>query len=84
MDKTWPVQDAKARFSEMLRASGDGPQRITHRGEEKAVLISSEEYHRLLAKKPGRTLYEIWKSAPKVAEFKLPSRKKERMRKVRF
>jgi prevent-host-death family protein len=82
MDDAWPVQDAKARFSEMLRAAADTPQRITHRGEEKAVLISAEEYRRLLAKKPERTLYEIWKSAPKVAEFKPPPRKKERMRKV--
>jgi antitoxin Phd len=84
MENSWPVQDAKARFSEMLRASGDGPQRITHRGEEKAVLISAEEYQRLLGGKRERTLYEIWKSAPKVAEIKLPPRKKERMRKVQF
>ena len=82
MDKEWPVQDAKARFSEMLRASEDGPQRITNRGEEKAVLISAKEYRRLLARKPERTLYEIWKSAPKVPEFKLPPRKREKPRKV--
>jgi prevent-host-death family protein len=84
VDNSWPVQDAKARFSEMLRASADAPQHITNRGEEKAVLISSEEYQRLVAKKPERTLYEIWKAAPKVADFKLPPRKKERMRKVEF
>lgn len=84
MDGSWPVQDAKARFSEMLRASESGPQRITLRGEEKAVLISAEEYRRLRGKHPQRTLYEIWKSAPKVPEFKLPSRKRERMRKVEF
>lgn len=83
MDKVWPVQDAKARFSEMLRASEDGPQHITNRGEEKAVLISAEEYRRLKGGKE-RSLYEIWKSAPKVAEFKLPPRKRERMRKVEF
>jgi len=83
MDKVWPVQDAKARFSEMLRASEEGPQHITHRGEEKAVLVSAEEYRRLRGS-TQRSLYEIWKSAPKVPEFKLPPRKRERMRKVEF
>lgn len=84
MEKTWPVQDAKARFSEMLRAAADEPQHITHRGEEKAVLMSAEEYRRLLGKNPERSLYEIWKSAPKVPEFKLPPRKREPMRKIKF
>jgi antitoxin Phd len=83
MEKTWPVQDAKARFSEMLRASEEGPQHITHRGEEKAVLLSAEEYRRLRGG-TRRSLYEIWKSAPKVAEFKLPPRRREPMRKVEF
>ncbi len=80
----WPLQDAKARFSEVMRAAEKEPQHITLRGEEKAVLISAEEYRRLRKGKPDRTLYEIWKAAPKVPEFKLPPRKRERMRKVDF
>jgi len=84
VDKTWPVQDAKARFSELLRAAEDEPQRITHRGEERAVLISSEEYRRLLEIKSARSLYEIWSSGPKVPEFRPVVRKRERMRKVKF
>lgn len=84
MDKMWPVQDAKARFSEMLRAAAGEPQHITHRGAEKAVIMSAEEYRRLTGKKPERSLYDIWKSAPKVPEFELPPRKREAMRRIKF
>lgn len=80
----WPLQDAKARLSEVIRAAAEEPQHITLRGEEKAVVISSQEFRRLRKAKPDRTLYELWKSAPKVPEFKLPPRKRERMRKVDF
>jgi prevent-host-death family protein len=44
----WQVYDAKARFSEFLDASlKQGPQIITKRGVEAAVLISIEEWKRL-------------------------------------
>ena len=44
----WQVYDAKARFSEFLDASlKDGPQIITKRGVEAAVLISIDEWKRL-------------------------------------
>lgn len=46
--KHWPVQDAKARFSELLRASlSDGPQMVTFRGQDAAVLVPVEEWNRL-------------------------------------
>ncbi len=46
--KTWPVQDAKARFSELLEACiADGPQIVTKRGTQTAVLIPVEEWRRL-------------------------------------
>jgi antitoxin Phd len=49
--KTWQVQDAKARFSEMLeRAIADGPQMVTKRGKEAAVLLSAEEWRDLEAR----------------------------------
>jgi len=38
--KSWPVQEAKARFSEFLDAClADGPQMVTRRGTETAVLV---------------------------------------------
>lgn len=46
----WPVQDAKARFSEFLDACmTEGPQMVTKRGTEAAVLVPVEEWRRLHA-----------------------------------
>ena len=47
---TWPVQDAKARFSEFLTAClTEGPQMVTKRGTEAAVLVPLREWQRLQA-----------------------------------
>lgn len=47
---TWPVQDAKARFSEFLDAClSEGPQMVTRRGAEAAVLVPVDEWRRLQA-----------------------------------
>jgi len=44
----WPVQDAKARFSELLTAClTEGPQMVTKRGTETAVLVPLKEWRRL-------------------------------------
>ncbi|MEA5419804.1 type II toxin-antitoxin system Phd/YefM family antitoxin [Spirulina sp. CCNP1310] len=46
----WPVQDAKARFSELLDACvSEGPQVLTHQGTETAVLVPIDEWRRLQA-----------------------------------
>lgn len=48
--QTWPVQDAKARFSEFLdRCLTEGPQMVTRRGAEAAVLVPADEWRRLQA-----------------------------------
>lgn len=48
--KTWPVQDAKARFSEFLEACiKDGPQVVSKRGTQAAVLVPVDEWRRLKA-----------------------------------
>ncbi|MBI1906368.1 MAG: type II toxin-antitoxin system Phd/YefM family antitoxin [Rhodocyclales bacterium] len=45
---TWQVQDAKARFSEFLDAClQEGPQMVTRRGAETAVLVPVQEWRRL-------------------------------------
>lgn len=47
---SWQVQDAKARFSEFLDATiKKGPQVVTRRGVETAVLVPIEEWNRLQA-----------------------------------
>lgn len=46
--QAWPVQDAKARFSEFLEACiTEGPQLVTRRGVEAAVLVPVAEWRRL-------------------------------------
>jgi len=46
--KSWPVQDAKARFSELLDSCmRDGPQIVTKRGAEAAVLVPMGDWLRL-------------------------------------
>ncbi len=48
MGKKWPVQDAKSRFSELLNTTLDeGPQIVTKRGVETAVLLPIEQWRRL-------------------------------------
>ena len=64
----WQVQDAKARFSEVLaRARSDGPQTITRHGREQAVVLSVEDYRALVAQKPDFKAYLL--GGPKVDDF---------------
>ena len=52
--QSWPVQDAKARFSEFLeRCLAEGPQMVTKRGAEAAVLVPAREWRRLHAARPS-------------------------------
>ena len=46
--RSWPVQDAKAKFSELLAVCArDGPQMVTRRGAEAAVLVPIAQWRRL-------------------------------------
>ncbi len=71
---TWPVQDAKARFSEFLDACvANGPQIVTRRGAETAILVPIAQWKRLSsAAKP--TLKELLLSDVDRADFDLPTR----------
>ena len=79
---TWPVQDAKARFSEFLDAClTEGPQMVTRRGTEAAVLVPIQAWRRLQqAAKP--TLKELLLSDQARAELVLPVRGEPKRRKV--
>ncbi|PWB83247.1 MAG: prevent-host-death protein [Methylocystaceae bacterium] len=60
---SWKLQDAKAKFSELVRkAQSEGPQRVTVRGKDAVVLISAEELDRLLAPPPTEPLVEFLES----------------------
>ena len=64
----WQIQTAKARFSEVFRlARTSGPQRITRQGKEGVVVISDEQYHRLIAKsRQPRSLVQFFRESPLV------------------
>jgi antitoxin Phd len=70
----WPVQDAKSRFSELLDACvNEGPQLVTRRGAETAVLVPITEWKRLSnAARPS--LKSLLLSDFGRADFELPPR----------
>jgi antitoxin Phd len=79
---SWQVQDAKARFSEFLDATiSKGPQVVTRRGIETAVLVPIEEWHRL--QRAARPSLKALLLAPEArCENLLPQRRKLRRRNV--
>jgi prevent-host-death family protein len=44
----WKLEDAKARFSEVVRRASKRPQLVTVRGREAAVILAPEDYRRLV------------------------------------
>jgi antitoxin Phd len=69
----WQVQDAKARFSEMLdNCLNEGPQVISRRGIEVAVLAPIDQWRRLQGDAP--TLKDLLLADHARAEIPLPPR----------
>ncbi|MEZ2128170.1 MULTISPECIES: type II toxin-antitoxin system Phd/YefM family antitoxin [unclassified Sinorhizobium] len=59
----WKLQDAKARFSEVVRqAREDGPQRVTIRGHDAVVVMSVEEFERLAPQKARMPFVQFMES----------------------
>ena len=79
---TWPVQDAKARFSEFLDAClSEGPQMVTKRGAEAAVLVPVQEWRRLQsAARPS--LKQLLLSDQARTEMTVPARGRAKRRPV--
>jgi prevent-host-death family protein len=77
----WAVQDAKARFSEFLeKCLTEGPQMVTRRGTEAAVLVPADEWRRLQAS-ARPSLKELLLSEHARAEIPMPTRGGARRRK---
>jgi antitoxin Phd len=80
MMKVWQVQDAKARFSELLDdCLKEGPQLVTKRGVDAAVLVPVGEWKRL-SQQARPTLKELLLSDEARADFALPLRGKHKRR----
>jgi prevent-host-death family protein len=79
MTKHWPLQDAKARLSELVRAAEKEPQIITYRGKPKVEVRAIETE----PKKKPMTLLEALRAAPPgFSDLDIPPRKRERPRKL--
>ena len=78
--QTWPIQDAEARFSEFLETClAEGPQMVTKRGTEAAVLVPVDEWRRLqAAARPS--LKQLLLSDTARAELVVPARGTARRR----
>ena len=57
---SWKLEDAKARFSELVRRARDqGPQAVTVRGRPAVVVVDADEYQRLATPRPSLPLVEF-------------------------
>jgi prevent-host-death family protein len=61
----WALQDAKARFSELVRrARSDGPQHVTVHGREEVVVVASEDFRALKGDRRGAALVAALQASP--------------------
>ena len=58
--KTWPLQDAKNQFSQLVElALTEGPQTVTRHGEPVAVVVAADEYKR--GTRPKESVLEFFR-----------------------
>ena len=61
----WPLQHAKARFSELVRkARSEGPQHVTIHGRDEVVIVAAEEFRRLSGDLTGKALIAAAQASP--------------------
>ena len=61
----WSLQDAKARFSELVRlAHSDGPQHVTLHGRDAVVVVDADEFHRLKGARTGQEQIDALQASP--------------------
>ena len=62
---SWLLQDAKARFSELVRlVRSEGPQHVTVHGRDEVVVIAAEEFRRLKGNLTGQALIDAVQESP--------------------
>ena len=61
----WLLQDAKARFSELVRrVRTEGPQHVTVHGRDEVVVIAAEEFRKLKGDRTGEALIAAMQASP--------------------
>jgi prevent-host-death family protein len=65
LPNSWPLQNAKARFSELVRrVTSHGPQHVTVHGRDAVVVVSADEFRRLVGGETGKALVDALRSSP--------------------
>lgn len=63
MVHTWQLQEAKNKFSKLVeKAQHEGPQFVTKHGKESVVVLSVEEYKKIV--KPKSDLFQFIQASP--------------------
>jgi prevent-host-death family protein len=63
MEHTWQLQEAKNKFSKLVeKAQRDGPQIVTKHGKESVVVLSVEDYKKIV--KPKSNLFQFIQASP--------------------
>ncbi|ESQ87727.1 hypothetical protein ABAC460_18815 [Asticcacaulis sp. AC460] len=61
----WLLQDAKARFSEVVRrARSEGPQLVTVHGRDEVVIVAADEFRRMNGEATGAALIAVMQASP--------------------
>ena len=82
MKSTWKLQDAKARFSQVVDdALKVGPQFVTRRRKKAVVVLSTDEFEKLISHKPSFKKFLL--NCPKIDDFDF-ERQKDYSRNVEF
>jgi antitoxin Phd len=72
--KTWPLQEAKAKFSELVRlAQSDGPQTVTIHGQPTVVISAAKRGSIDFTKMTGEDFVRALSAGPPI-DFELPER----------
>jgi prevent-host-death family protein len=79
----WQLQDAKARFSELVRlAKQEGPQHVTVHGRDEVVVMGVDDFRRLAGERTGQALVDALQQSPHRSESIEPRRSRMRVRDV--
>lgn len=81
----WPLQDAKARFSELVRrVHSEGPQHVTVHGRDEVVVIAADEFRRLKGTRNGKALIAAMQASPYGDINLAPERERSPVRDVKL
>ena len=83
--RSWQLQTAKAKFSELFRrARAEGPQYVTRQGKETVVVLGAEEFERLKRQNRKTSLVQFFAESPLVGSGIDLERKPDYGRKVKL